>query len=89
MRSASPDQALPPPSGKIPGGAALTGATELCDRVARIRRSRRHPGKSPVALRWPGRRNRVRWRLVAGQALIHISLTSMNSSLLLAQPIIS
>ncbi|HAU5002744.1 TPA: hypothetical protein JD037_04665 [Raoultella ornithinolytica] len=44
VRSGSPDKALAPLSGKLPGGAALTGATGLCGRVARIRRWRRYPG---------------------------------------------
>ena len=47
VRSCSPDKALAPLSGKLPGGAALTGATGLCGRVARIRRWRRYPGNSP------------------------------------------
>ncbi|WP_413703356.1 hypothetical protein, partial [Raoultella ornithinolytica] len=59
VRSGSPDKALAPLSGKLPGGAALTGATGLCGRVARIRRWRRYPGNSPVALRLPGLRGRA------------------------------
>ncbi|HHS9725292.1 TPA: hypothetical protein ACTW9S_003622 [Raoultella planticola] len=54
MRSGSPHKTLAPPTGKIPAGAALTGATGSCGQVARIRRWRRQPGKSPVALRLPG-----------------------------------
>ena len=38
VRSGSPDKALAPLSGKLPGGAALTGATGSCGQVARIRR---------------------------------------------------
>ncbi|VFS61807.1 Glutathione import ATP-binding protein GsiA [Raoultella planticola] len=45
--------------GKSPGGAALTGATGSCGQVARIRRWRRQPGKSPLALRLPGLRGRA------------------------------
>ncbi|HHT5678758.1 TPA: hypothetical protein ACTZGD_003587 [Raoultella planticola] len=54
MRSDSPDKALAPLSGKIPAGAALTGATGSCGQVARIRRWRSQPGKSPLALCLPG-----------------------------------
>ncbi|HAU8267396.1 TPA: hypothetical protein I8287_005139, partial [Kluyvera intermedia] len=47
----SPDQAPAPPSGK-PVGWRFAYPTYQC--VARIRRLRRHPGHSPVALRLPG-----------------------------------
>ena len=54
----SPGQALAPPSGNAPGGAALARATRailsLHRPVARVRRLRRHPGTSPAALRLPG-----------------------------------
>ncbi|KXA02294.1 hypothetical protein HMPREF3207_02546 [Citrobacter koseri] len=46
-----PDQAFTPPSGDMPGGAALAGPTNI---VGRIRRLRRHPATCPVALRLPG-----------------------------------
>ncbi|MGP7886608.1 hypothetical protein ACSSQN_030630, partial [Raoultella planticola] len=41
VRSGSPHKALVPLAGKIPGGAALTGATGACGQVARITRWRR------------------------------------------------
>ncbi|HHT0209970.1 TPA: hypothetical protein ACTW2S_005379 [Raoultella planticola] len=38
----------------LPGGAALTGATDQCRTVARARGLPHRPGTSPLALRLPG-----------------------------------
>ncbi|MDZ7446021.1 hypothetical protein [Raoultella planticola] len=49
----SPGKGFTPPPGNLPGGAALTGATDQRRTVARARGVPRRPGTSPLALRLP------------------------------------